>query len=96
MKLVYIVVMSIFLIAEVLGSCLPTIPLILEDIHDGDQKLIKSVTWDTFTIQSYPNTTQWEVKGQWDINCEALINFNVPGKENPTKPTQDGYVGDAE
>ena len=78
-----VVLISILLVAEVRASCLPTIPLVLEDIHDSNQKVIKSVEWNTFVIQSYPNTTQWEVKGQWDINCEALVNFNVPGKEDP-------------
>lgn len=65
-----------------LSDCLPTIPLVLHDIHDGDEKLINSVTWDTFTIKSYPNTTQWEISGKWDINCAAMIDFNVPGKED--------------
>lgn len=73
----------VFFIVEVQADCIPSIPLVLDDIHDGDQKMMKAVTSDTFTIQSYPNTTQWEVKGQWDINCAALIDFNVPGKENP-------------
>ena len=77
--LLHILIITIFTLVKVQASCLPTIPLILEDIHDGDQKVIKSIEWDTFVIHSYPNETQWEVKGQWDINCVALVNFNVPG-----------------
>ena len=65
------------------ADCLPTIPLVLDDIHDGDQKQIKSITWDTFVLQSYPNTSTWTIEGKFDINCVALIDFNVPGKENP-------------
>ena len=82
-----ILVCLLILLVEVVSDCLPTIPLILKDIHDGDQKVIKSVEWNTFTIHSYPNTSEWKIEGQWDINCVALINFNVPGKkEHPPVP----------
>lgn len=77
-----VVVLSVICFDKVLSDCLPTIPLVLHDIHDGDEKIINSVTWDTFTIKSYPNTTEWQVSGKWDINCAAMIDFNVPGKED--------------
>lgn len=71
------------LFERVRPDCLPTIPLALDDIHDGDQKQIKSITRDTFLIQPLPNTSEWEIEGTFDVNCVALIDFNVPGKPNP-------------
>lgn len=64
------------------ADCLPTIPLVLDDIHDGDQKRIQRVEWDTFVIQPYPNTSEWHVDGKFDINCVALIDFNVTGNSD--------------
>ena len=81
------VVCLVLFVGEVVSDCLPTIPLILKDIHDGDQKVIQRVEWNTFTIHSYPNTSEWKIEGTWDINCVALINFDVPGKkEHPPVP----------
>ena len=62
------------------ADCLPTIPLVLDDMHDGDQKQIQRIEWNTFVIQPYPNTSAWRVDGQFDINCVAFLDFNVTGK----------------
>ena len=59
---------------------MPTIPLVLDDMHDGDQKQIQRIEWNTFVIQPYPNTSAWRVDGQFDINCVAFLDFNVTGK----------------
>mmetsp|Transcript_7047 Transcript_7047/g.11784 ORF Transcript_7047/g.11784 Transcript_7047/m.11784 type:complete len:268 (+) Transcript_7047:3659-4462(+) len=67
-------------IGQVWSSCLPTIPLILDDVHDGDQKIIKSIEWDTFVIRPYGNDEDWEIEGTFNINCVAIIDFNVSGK----------------
>jgi len=71
------------LFLRVKSDCLPTIPLVLNDIHDGDQKEIKSITWDTFVVHPLPNRSDWEIQGKFDINCVSIIDFNVSGKPNP-------------
>lgn len=73
-------ILALLFVGKVYSDCLPTIPLILDDIHDGDQKMIKSIEWDTFVIRSYPNVSEWEVEGKFNINCVAMVDFNVSGK----------------
>lgn len=74
----------LFVVSCILGhvwsDCLPTIPLVLDDIHDGDQKMIKSVEWDTFVIRPYPDSSEWVIEGKFGINCVAMVDFNVSGK----------------
>jgi hypothetical protein len=70
-------------VGKLKASCLPAVPLTLQDIHDGDQKQIESRAQDAFIIRSYPNTSQWEIHGKFDENCAAMIDFNVPGKPGP-------------
>lgn len=56
------------------------------DPVDGDMKVVTSlVTTDRvrFAIQPYPNVDDWKVLGDFDLNCQATVDFNVPGKPNP-------------
>ena len=74
-------------LTEVLSDCLPTIPLAFDDVHDGDQKQIMPITWNTFKIRPLPDLSEWEVDGTFDINCVAIVDFNVTGKtEYPPVP----------
>lgn len=76
---IYLLAFLLFL-TSVKSDCLPTKALELDDIHDGDQKQIKSITWNSFKINPLPDTSKWQVGGTFDINCVAIVDFNVSGK----------------
>lgn len=53
------------------------------DMHDGDQKNVKT-EGTSLTIVPYGNNQTWKVQAVLDLTfCNASIDFNVPGKPNP-------------
>ncbi|CAE7658806.1 SOQ1 [Symbiodinium pilosum] len=52
-------------------------------MHDGDKKEV-TIASGSVTIKPSGNTQTWTVKADLDPKtCQALIDFNVPGKPNP-------------
>lgn len=60
-------------------------PVVLADMHDGDQKEITfSENGYAFTIKPHNNTESWVVQATISKeNCTALVDFNVPNKPSP-------------
>lgn len=65
------------------GSCVGNLaPFVFRDLHDGDLKVVTANVFD-FVIQPYDNDEDWLVRGTFDYDCVANVDFNVPGKPNP-------------
>ena len=61
---------------------------VMHDMHDGDQKLVDVIALPVrgyvITITPHGNNQTWVIKANWDaLNCNASINFDVPGKPGP-------------
>ena len=56
--------------------------VIVSDQHDGDEKKVTLNSHSgTVVIEPHGNNQTWKVSSPWDPNnCNASINFNVPGK----------------
>lgn len=68
---------------------------VFQDMHDGDAKQIKLGSVpdrNKLTIKPYKNNQTWTVKSQFDTNCIASVNFDVPGKPNPPPVPLDARV----
>jgi hypothetical protein len=64
-------------------SCLQQNNLIVNDIHDGDEKEVDSGRSGAIHITPYQNNQTWSVDATFDEQCIASVNFQVPGKPNP-------------
>jgi len=65
-------------------ACPTSLDVVFADMHDGDQKRI-ILNGDSLTIKPHGNNQTWEVKAvlKSTMLCNAIVNFNVPGKPNP-------------
>ena len=68
--------------------CDHSLMMVMNDMHDGDQKMFEvtalPVRGYTYTITPHNNKETWKVEGEWDaLNCNASVDFNVPGKPGP-------------
>lgn len=70
------------LLAPATADCLGVRPTVFLDMHDGDMKQIAPAELHSFDffILPYNNSQKWVVKGTFDVNCVATIDFHVPGK----------------
>lgn len=63
----------------VLTSSCPSFCRHFYDLHDGDIKHVSS-DGHMFTIHPSMNNQSWVVHGEFDQDCNANIDFHVPGK----------------
>jgi len=64
------------------SRCPDSIDLVFADEHDGDKKQV-TVDGDAVTIKPSGNDQEWTVNTKLDRDsCSALIDFNVPGKDD--------------
>lgn len=61
----------------------PSFSHVFADMHDGDQKKVSIINGNEWLIQPHQNNQTWEVKAHAESGCNAIINFNVPGRPNP-------------
>lgn len=86
------------LAVEALNACIDTPSfrgLVVNDMHDGDQKLLKvSHESNDFKITPYNNNQTWKIAARFDNDhdCTALVNFDVPNKPNPPPVPLNGRV----
>lgn len=73
------------LVVPAMSDCLGVKPAVFVDMHDGDMKEIAPMEVHSFDfyIRPHNNSQSWEVKGTFDVNCVATIDFAVPGKPSP-------------
>ena len=73
-------------------SCLFASPVVFQDMHDGDRKLV-SLEGPVLVIRPYENGQTWEVRSQLDVeHCNATIDFRVPGKPSPPPSSLSGTI----
>lgn len=74
------------------ASCLFASPMVFQDMHDGDRKMV-SLEGPVLVIQPYENGQTWEVRSQLDAeHCNATIDFRVPGKPSPPPSSLSGTI----
>eukprot|EP00746_Dinoflagellata_sp_MGD_P002814 gnl/MRDRNA2_/MRDRNA2_105494_c0_seq1.p1 gnl/MRDRNA2_/MRDRNA2_105494_c0~~gnl/MRDRNA2_/MRDRNA2_105494_c0_seq1.p1 ORF type:complete len:363 (-),score=59.11 gnl/MRDRNA2_/MRDRNA2_105494_c0_seq1:177-1265(-) len=65
------------------NPCPDSLDFIYADMHDGDKKKV-TISGASMTIQPFGNNQTWVVKTTLDAKlCNAVIDFNVPGKPGP-------------
>jgi len=56
---------------------------VFADMHDGDKKEV-TISGSALTIKPSGNNQTWKVTATLDTDtCDALVDFDVPGKPNP-------------
>ena len=63
-------------------SCLSD-DLVVFDMHDGDEKDLRTDRDEKLNITPYKNDQKWSVDSTFNDQCIASVNFQVPGKPNP-------------
>ena len=65
--------------------------LVVDDMHDGDKKALK-LSGNSLHISPYDNKQSWSVEADFNDECIANVNFDVPGKPNPPPVPLDARV----
>ena len=62
------------------ARCLLSSPLIFQDVHDGDRKIVYE-TSSSIRIEPFDSNELWTVAAPLNFTtCTAVVDFRVPGK----------------
>merc|ERR1719245_2761590 len=79
------VISSMWLLSGISAKtfCPDKLKAIYADMHDGDEKAVE-IDGKAMIIKPSGNDQTWVVNAELDVNsCNAIIDFNVPGKPGP-------------
>eukprot|EP01079_Euglenida_sp_SAG-EU17-18_P008432 gene8432-1508_t len=66
--------------------------LVVNDMHDSDMKQLQVSSSNQLDIKPYGNNQTWEIHAQFNRNCVANVDFNVPNKPNPPPVALDATI----